>query len=136
MLFILSWGMILQTLMSLMRLHKHFSDTPLESPTLAEISVLYLPPTENDAMDESKVWRSCPIREEADKLARYQCQCMEYLFRKESGTLGPQSSAYSRWVIRSYFEDIGAERELDWCHNIINMSGEESICGIVLMSFG
>lgn len=75
------------------------------------------------------------FQEEADKLARLLCQSVEYCHRIEMGTFGPQTMLYPLWIIRQFFTRCGAERELQWCNSIGNMSGLGTRCGIKLMTF-
>jgi len=75
------------------------------------------------------------IQNEADKLARYLCQSVEYCHRIEMGTFGPQAMVYPQWIMRQYFARRGFEREMQWCNNIRNMSGIGTRCGIKLMAF-
>jgi hypothetical protein len=75
------------------------------------------------------------IQHEANKLARLLCQSIEYCHRIEMGTFGPQTTVYPQWIMRQFFARRGAERELQWCRNIGNMSGIGTRCGIKLMSF-
>jgi hypothetical protein len=76
------------------------------------------------------------IKAEADRLARFLCQSIEYCHRIEMGTLGPQATCHPQWAMRRYFRQARLERELEWCKNIKNMSGPGSRCGIELMLFG
>jgi len=76
------------------------------------------------------------IKSEADRLARFLCQSIEYCHRADMGTLGPQSTTYTQWVLRCYYRKAGLDRELEWCRNIKYMTGPNSQCGIVSMLFG
>ncbi|KAF2464800.1 uncharacterized protein BDR25DRAFT_271487 [Lindgomyces ingoldianus] len=75
------------------------------------------------------------IQYEAGKLARLLCQSIEYCHRIEMGTFGPQTMVYPQWIMRQFFTQCGAERELQWCNNVGNMSGIGTRCGIKLMAF-
>ena len=72
---------------------------------------------------------------EAKRLARILCQSVEYCFRYEMGTLGPQSFCYPQMVMRNYFAQMGQKRELNWCTNVWNMKGPNFRSGIEMMLF-
>jgi hypothetical protein len=75
------------------------------------------------------------IQHEADKPARLLCQSIAYCHRIEMGTFGPQTMVYPQWIMRQFFARCGAERELQRCNNVGNMSGIGTRCGIKLMAF-
>lgn len=72
---------------------------------------------------------------EAERLARFLCQSVEYCFRYEMGTLGPQSFCHPTMVLKEFFTQTGLKRELEWCNNIGNMKGPNFRSGIQMMSF-
>ena len=79
------------------------------------------------------------ITAEADKLARYICQSVEYCFRLDMGTFGPQSITYAVWTVTQYFRQRpGCAREFSWVRNIYNMKGAPGYWtgfGNVMMKF-
>jgi hypothetical protein len=86
--------------------------------------------------DEKTSWSVCSIQQEADRLARFLCQTIEYSFRYEMGTLGAQTTCHPQWALRSYFRYAGLPRELEWCKNINNMHDTSLRPGLALMLFG
>jgi hypothetical protein len=89
-----------------------------------------------EADDTDKFWSVSRIRSEADKLARFLCQSIEYCCRHETGTVGAQASCHTQFVLRNYFRQTGQDRELDWCRNIKNMDGPGVRRAIEMMLFG
>lgn len=85
---------------------------------------------------ERRLWCLPAIKAEADRLARYLCQSMEYCCRCEMGTVGAQATCHSQYVLGQYFHQVGLTRELDWCKNIKNMDGPGLRRGIDMMLFG
>lgn len=78
------------------------------------------------------------MQAEADKLARMLCQSIEFCYRAENGTFGPQVTCSTQWTLRRYFRRRGLSRELEWCKSIKDMkgTGPASRCRIDLMEFG
>lgn len=60
---------------------------------------------------------------DADKLARMLCQSIEFSYRSENGTFGPQMTCYTQSVLLRYFSRRGLDRELEWCMSIKEMKG-------------
>lgn len=85
---------------------------------------------------ERRPWCLPAIKAEADRLARYLCQSMEYCCRCEMGTVGAQATCHSQYALGHYFRRVGLARELDWCKNIKNMDGPGLRRGIDMMLFG
>lgn len=75
------------------------------------------------------------LQVEADKIARLLCQCFEYCYAIENGTLGAQVTSATQWAVRSYFEHRGRGREIEWCENISGMRGA-SYCRLEMMAVG
>jgi hypothetical protein len=75
------------------------------------------------------------MEDKAANLARCICQSVEYCYRIEMGTFGPQTMVYPQWITRQFFAQCGANRELQWCNDVGNMSGTGTRCGIRLMTF-
>jgi hypothetical protein len=142
--YILFWAVTLEVLGSILRLYNHFFGQLDQPPTFEECLEYSTSQTvdTNCAMpnvyipSNLKFSSILAIRAEADIVARYLCQSMEFCHRKDTGTVGPQSTCFAQWAIRSYFRtNIGYERELAWCLNIKNMRAHGSRFGIELMSF-
>jgi hypothetical protein len=85
---------------------------------------------------EELSWSVSTIKREANRLARFLCQSIEYSFRSEMGTLGAQTTCHPQWALRSYFHQVGLERELEWCRCIKGMHGPGFRHGFTLMLFG
>lgn len=120
------WAIVVHVLSSIIDLHEQFfGDALLEqkSSTIPE-------PRFN-----SRFPSISSIREEADRLTRYLCQSIEYCYKTENGTIGPQMTTYAQWVLGSYFRKYHLERELAWCLSIKNMKGPGFLHGIELMGF-
>ncbi|KAK9385250.1 hypothetical protein V1515DRAFT_588510 [Lipomyces mesembrius] len=131
-----SWGIVLQTLASILRLLDALPKSSIYSPAIDELYSPVMSQMEDSHVLEEFVHEPTDsIRLEADKLARYLCLSVEYCHRIEMGALGPQTMTYAQWVMRSYYEDIGAERELTWCLNIDKMTGPGLRCGMKMMAF-
>ena len=79
---------------------------------------------------------SSPTQADADMLARMLCQSIEFCYRTENGTFGPQSTCSTQWALRRYFGGRGLVRELEWCRAIKDIKRPGSKCGIDLMQFG
>lgn len=81
------------------------------------------------------MWTASSIQREADRLARFLCQSIEYCFRPEMGTLGVQITCHLQLVTKSYFRQIGDERALAWCRNIKATKATGRRGGLQLMRF-
>jgi hypothetical protein len=75
------------------------------------------------------------IQADAKELARLLCQSIEFCYRTENGTFGPQITCYAQATLLRYFERCGLSRELAWCRAIPRMTGPGSNFGIDLMQF-
>ncbi|KAH7250875.1 hypothetical protein BKA59DRAFT_471370 [Fusarium tricinctum] len=93
-------------------------------------------PRLNGSLDDSIIL-SVPdtVQSDADKIARLLCQAIEYCYRTENGTFGPQITCYAQATLRTYFAHRGLHRELDWCRAISDMTGPGASFGIGLMQF-
>jgi hypothetical protein len=137
--FILSWASLITVLSNIIEVYNEINEAVDDLPPLEQL----LECRESSPSDAEKTvslrsdWPSKPaIEAETAKLARLICQCIEFFLRDDMGILGPQSTTYSRWAVRSYFRNHpGYERELAWCLNIKNMLGPGHRCGLELMSF-
>ena len=78
---------------------------------------------------------SSTIRADSEKIARLLCQSIEFCYRSENGTFGPQITCYSQATLLKYFARQGLERELEWCRNIPNMKCPGASFAIDLMQF-
>ncbi|KAF1832296.1 hypothetical protein BDW02DRAFT_571215 [Decorospora gaudefroyi] len=76
------------------------------------------------------------IQNEADRLARFLCQSVEYCFRSEMGTLGAQITCLPLWAMGNYFRQAGLQRELQWCKKIKDMKGPSMRQRVNLMLLG
>ncbi|KAK9364380.1 hypothetical protein V1509DRAFT_636594 [Lipomyces kononenkoae] len=86
-------------------------------------------------MDPSKISISF-IKTEADKLGRLLCQCVEYCYRWDMGTLGLQCLRYPQWIMRQFFRQTpGYERELEWALQIKYVTGPRLYDKLDLMEF-
>jgi hypothetical protein len=85
---------------------------------------------------EQRPWSLAALKAEANRLARFLCQSMEYCCRYEMGTVGAQASCHPQYALGHYFRQAGLARELDWCKNIKNMDGYGLRRGIDMMLFG
>ncbi|EXJ87785.1 hypothetical protein A1O1_04712 [Capronia coronata CBS 617.96] len=150
---ILWWAIVLQVLGSMIDLHEHFfgtsatatTTTPTTLPSTSDSKVARARGPESESESESgpllfSYSESSPtsissIVEQADKLARYICQSIEYCYQLENGIIGPQLTAYAQWVTKLYFRRFRRDRELAWCSNIKNMRGPGFRHGIELMGF-
>lgn len=138
-LFVLSWSTLVTILSNIMDVYDEVKSdvndlAPLEKLVESRDSS---PSDAEKTVSLRSDWPSKPaIAAEIAKLARLICQCIEFFFRDDMGIIGPQSTTYSQWAIRSYFRSHpGYERELAWCLNIKNMRGPRHRCGLQLMSF-
>jgi hypothetical protein len=86
--------------------------------------------------DASGIWSPSRIRLEADRVARFICQSTEFCSRQEMGTVGTQAMCHPLFAMCDYFRQTGQVRELEWCHNIRNMSGAGIRTGVQIMVFG
>lgn len=75
------------------------------------------------------------LQREADKLARLLCQCFEYCFTLNNGTLGAQATCSAQWAVQAYFDRHGRTREMEWCKNI-NAMGAATHSRLTLMAVG
>ena len=130
---VLWWTIVLQVLCSIMDLYQHIFGSSILSSAFDQFE------SEDLAGQESLLNPRFPtissVKEEADKLARYLCQSIEYFHKIENGISGPQMTCYAQWVLKSYFQQFHQERELDWCLNIKKMRGPGFRNGIELMGF-
>jgi hypothetical protein len=136
--FAVSWAILLQAHASLLRLSDHFGQGYQTQASITDLLLRCGSPGEETARRlgaDISMLPSGSIKEEGDKLARYLCQSIEYCHMMEMGTFGPQTMCYSRWIMRSYYQQVGAERELQWCRNVENMHGTATRCGIKMMVF-
>jgi hypothetical protein len=92
--------------------------------------------TDLESGDTNELWPTSRVRREADKLARFLCQSIEYCCRHEMGTVGAQASCHSQFALRNYFRQTRQRRELDWCRNIKNIDGPGVRRAIEMMLFG
>lgn len=137
--FILSWASLISILSNIIEVYDEINEAVDDLPPLEKL----LESRDSSPSDAEKTtslrsdWPSKPaIVAETATLARLVCQCIEFFYRDDMGILGPQSTTYSQWAIRSYFRNLpGYERELAWCLNIKNMRGPGHRCGLQLMSF-
>ncbi|KAK6716858.1 hypothetical protein SNK05_000058 [Fusarium graminearum] len=75
------------------------------------------------------------LLKDANRLSRLLCQSIEFCYRIENGTFGPQITCYAQATLLSYFAHHGHRRELDWCKAIPQMTGPGTSFGINLMQF-
>ena len=130
---ILLWSITLQVLCSMLDLYERFFDTSALSPAFKRSNAADA--TVPVPILNSRFPTMLSVKAEADKLARYLCQTIEYCHRISNGTIGPQMTCYSQWILKSYFRRLNYKRELAWCLNIKNMRGPEFRHGIELMGF-
>ncbi|KAG7003181.1 hypothetical protein FocnCong_v000646 [Fusarium oxysporum f. sp. conglutinans] len=76
-----------------------------------------------------------PNQADADHIARMLCQSVEYCYRSENGTFGPQITCNAQATLLGYFAGRGMKRELEWCRAIKYMKGPGTSFGIDLMQF-
>ena len=127
---VVSWAMQLQIYTSLLRCPGN------ESKSIRSLAfVCAVEHSEDELLGSLTSLPSETIKAEADRIVRLICQCIEYCNRLEMGIFGPQTMLFTQWTMRSYFRQLGAERELSWCLNIPNMRGAPTRCGIRLMAF-
>ena len=124
---VLYWAILLQVHCNIMTLHRYFSN--LAPSTKSQYPTQPLLPSSEGATLAS-------ISEEAEKLARYLCQSIEYCYKSANGTVGPQLTCYAQWILKQYFRQQGCERELAWCVNIKGIRGAGFHSGLELMCFG
>lgn len=129
---ILMWAIMLQLLCSMIDLYEHFFGISVLSSAFDQHSVDL---REEGLLLNSRFPTMSSVKEEADKLARYLCQSIEYCHKIENGTSGPQMTTYAQGILKSYFRRFQYERELFWCLNIKNMSGPGFRKGIELRGF-
>jgi hypothetical protein len=136
--FVVSWAILVQIYASLLPLYEHIWGNVSVSPTVTNLLMWCRSSAEASVHNldiENSTLPLGSIKDEADKLARYLCQSIEYCHRMDMGTFGPQMMLYSQWVMRIYFRQVGSERELQWCLNVENMHGPATRCGIKMMVF-
>ena len=127
------WAIVVQALCSMIDLYEQFygsSAVPssFETPTVED-------GTGPEPLLNSRFPTISSVKEEAEKLARYICQSIEYCYKMENGTMGPQITAYAQWVVGSCFRKFQYKRELAWCLNIKDMRGPGFRHGLELMGF-
>ncbi|KAF9774570.1 hypothetical protein IL306_007402 [Fusarium sp. DS 682] len=76
-----------------------------------------------------------PNQADADQIARMLCQSVEYCYRSENGTFGPQITCYGQTTLLGYFAGRRMKRELEWVRAIKYMKGPGTSFGIDLMQF-
>jgi len=130
---VLWWAIVLQVLCSMMDLYQHFFGSSITSSAFDQFESGDL--SGPGPLLNPRFPTMSSVKEEADKLARYICQSIEYCHKIENGTCGPQLTTYAQWVLKSYFRKVHYERELIWCLNIKNMKGPGFRNGIELMGF-
>ncbi|KAF5642522.1 uncharacterized protein FTJAE_3679 [Fusarium tjaetaba] len=79
--------------------------------------------------------KGSPTQADADYIARMMCQSIEYCYRSENGTFGPQITCNAQTTLLGYFAGRGMKRELEWCRAIKYMKGPGTSFGIDLMQF-
>ncbi|KAF5601789.1 hypothetical protein FPANT_1653 [Fusarium pseudoanthophilum] len=79
--------------------------------------------------------KGSPTQADADHIARMMCQSIEYCYRSENGTFGPQITCNAQTTLLGYFAGRGMKRELEWCRAIKYMKGPGTSFGIDLMQF-
>ncbi|KAI7772476.1 hypothetical protein LZL87_007837 [Fusarium oxysporum] len=79
--------------------------------------------------------KGSPNQADADHIARMLCQSVEYCYRSENGTFGPQITCNAQATLLGYFAGRGMKRELEWCRAIKYMKGPGTSFGIDLMQF-
>jgi hypothetical protein len=79
--------------------------------------------------------KESPNQADADHIARMLCQSVEYCYRSENGTFGPQITCNAQATLLGYFAGRGMKRELEWCRAIKYMTGPGTSFGIDLMQF-
>ena len=130
---VLWWAIVLQILCSMIDLYEHFFGSSILSSAFDQSRSGNL--SGQEPLLNSRFPTMSSVKEEADKLARYLCQSIEYCHKVENGTSGPQMTTHAQWVLKSYFRRFQYERELVWCLNIKNMRGPGFRNGIELMGF-
>jgi hypothetical protein len=129
---VLSWALQLQIYTSLLKTPEHENR---HSRNLFFKSFESKGSDNNDLLGYCNYLPQEPLKQEADRIARLVCQSFEYCNRLEMGIFGPQTMLFTQWTIRSYYKQVGADRELSWCLNVPNMHGAPTRCGIRLMTF-
>ena len=128
---VLYWAMLLQVHYNVICLGLHFPPPVNSSEEMNPFNIES--PTESPR--NSGYGSMTSVMEEANKLARYICMSIEYCYRIEHGTLGPQLTCYAQWILKLYFRKIDCVRGLAWCLNIKGMKGPGFYSGIELMGF-
>jgi hypothetical protein len=64
------------------------------------------------------------------------CQSIEFCYRRENGTFGPQMTSYTQSALLRYFSRRGLNRELEWCIAIKDMKGPGTNFGVNVRQFG
>ncbi|KAG5772242.1 hypothetical protein H9Q69_004557 [Fusarium xylarioides] len=85
--------------------------------------------------NDSYTGNDLPNQADADHIARMLCQSVEYCYRSENGTFGPQITCNAQATLLGYFAGRGMKRELEWCRGIKYMTGPGTSFGIDLMQF-
>ncbi|RBQ98839.1 hypothetical protein FVER53590_10694 [Fusarium verticillioides] len=85
--------------------------------------------------DDGSIHKGSPTQADADYIARMMCQSIEYCYRSENGTFGPQITCNAQTTMLGYFAGRGMKRELEWCRAIKYMKGPGTSFGIDLMQF-
>ncbi|RGP81830.1 hypothetical protein FLONG3_27 [Fusarium longipes] len=73
------------------------------------------------------------VEMDAKETARLLCQSIEFCYRTENGTFGPQITCYAQATLLRYFERCGLTRELAWCRAITRMTGPGSAYGCSIL---
>lgn len=136
--FVLSMSTILVIFSNMIHLYDEIQDQR-DNPTPLE-KIVGLRDSESNSdqsVPSAYDWPSVnAIKTEADRLARYICQSIEYLYRIDHGILGLQSTTYSQSVLRKFFRETkGYERELAWILQVKGMQGPGHRVGVELMTF-
>jgi len=136
--FVLSMSALLVIFSNMMQLYEKVQKQVNKPPPLEKIAGsrdfhIISDQTEPSAYDSPS---KAAIGAEADRLARFICQSIEYLYRVDMGIVGPQTTTFSQSVLRRFFrEHAGYERELAWTLQIKNMQGPGHRAGVELMVF-
>lgn len=70
-------------------------------------------------------------------LANKICQSFEYCYHSTNGTLGLQSTIFTRWVAQDFYaSQPDCHRELAWCEEVDNMTAPDSRFDLQVMKLG
>lgn len=152
-----SWSVMLQCLDTIDKLHslqqKHVEDPPsmremlddtdstsvtwsAHQQGLSETVAMYqyrLPANSSSNNFGDAKWPSIEfIKSEANRLARYLCQSMEYSHRPQLGMLATQSVTYPAWTARQHFRQHGMEKEHAWTGHMKDMTGPNFRSGTIM----